>query len=141
MCVYDIALTETWIKPNSTNSTPSHLADSTPTGYSLYSKHRPVPHKFNANENLGSGLAFLVKDSHTIVSITPADHTSFEALAINIKLPSENLVVYCIYRPPSSSKHCVEFSTFLTDFQSFLTVAANTPNNFIITGDFNIHIQ
>jgi len=45
-------------------------------------------------------------------------------------------VVYCIYRPPSSSKHSVEFSTFLTDFQSFVTVAANTPNNFIITRDF-----
>jgi len=38
-------------------------------------------------------------------------------------------------------QNTVEFSTFLTDFQSFLTVAANTPNNFIITGDFNIHIN
>jgi len=64
-------------------------------------------------------------------------HTSFEALAINIKLPSDVLVAYCRL----SSKHCVEISTSLTDFQSVLTVAANTLNNFIITGDFNIHIN
>jgi len=38
-------------------------------------------------------------------------------------------------------QNTVEFSTFLTDFQSLLTVAANTPNNFVITGDFNIHIN
>jgi len=50
-------------------------------------------------------------------------------------------MVYYICRPPSSSKHRVEFSTLLTDFQSFLTVAANTPINFIITADVNIHIK
>jgi len=133
-----IALTETWIKPN---STIAHLADSTPPGYSLYSKHRPLPKKFNLDNTLGGGVAFLVKDSHTIISLTPADHTSFEAFSIVIKLPSGNLTVYCIYRPPPSSKYFVEFSTFLNEFQSFLTVAANTPNHFIITGDFNIHVN
>jgi len=60
----------------------------------VFNLEQPYTHKFNANDNLGGGLAFLVKDCHTIVSITPADHTSFEALAINIKLPSDNLVVY-----------------------------------------------
>src|SRR5208282_4858841 len=133
-----IALTETWIKPN---STVAHLADSTPPGYSLYSKHRPLPKKFNLYTILAGGVAFLVKDSHTIMSVTPADHTSFEAFSIVIKLPSGNLTVYCVYRPPQSSKYSVEFSTFLSEFQSFLTVAANTPNSFIITGDFNIHVN
>ena len=93
------------------------------------------------NEILGGGIGFLVKDSFTIVSITPADHTSFEALSIVIKLPSGNLTVYCIYRHPPSKKRPVAFSTFITEFQSFLTVAANTPNHFIITGDFNIHVN
>ena len=121
-----IALTESWIKPN---STIAHLADSTPPGYSLYSKHRPLPKKFNLDNTLGGGVAFLVKDSHTIISVTPADHTSFEAFSIVIKLPSGNLTIYCIYRPPPSSKYFVEFSTFLNEFQSFLTVAANTPKS------------
>ena len=82
-----------------------------------------------------------MKDSHNIISLTPADHTLFEAFSIVIKLPSGNLTVYCIYRPPPSSKYFVEFSTFLNEFQSFRTVAANTPNHFIITGDFNIHVN
>src|SRR5208282_12449 len=33
------------------------------------------------------------------------------------------------------------FATFLDQFQSFLAVAATTPHDFIITGDFNIHVN
>ena len=33
------------------------------------------------------------------------------------------------------------FSVFLDDFSSFLSFAATTPHEFIITGDFNIHLD
>jgi len=32
-------------------------------------------------------------------------------------------------------------SVFLDDFSSFLSFAATTPHEFIITGDFNIHLD
>ena len=46
-----------------------------------------------------------------------------------------------IYRPPSSSSFSKPFSLFLDEFNSFLSVAATTPHEFIITGDFNIHLD
>ena len=33
------------------------------------------------------------------------------------------------------------FSVFLDEFSSFLSVAATTPHEFLITGDFNIHVD
>ena len=55
------------------------------------------------------------------------------------------LTVFNIYRPPpSSSTKCrshVSFSTFLTEFHEFLSTVCTTPHNFIITGDFNIHLD
>jgi len=30
---------------------------------------------------------------------------------------------------------------FLEDFNSFLSIAATTPHKFVITGDFNIHLD
>ena len=46
-----------------------------------------------------------------------------------------------IYRPPSSSKYSQPISVFLDEFQTFLSSAATTPHEFIITGDFNIHLD
>ena len=39
----------------------------------------------------------------------------------------------------SSSTHSKQFSVFLDDFSSFLSFAATTPHELVITGDFNIH--
>jgi len=49
--------------------------------------------------------------------------------------------VFNIYRPPSSSTFSKPFSVFLDEFNSFLSFAATTPHEFIITGDFNIHLD
>jgi len=50
-------------------------------------------------------------------------------------------VIFNIYRPPSSSTHSKPFSVFLDEFSSFLFSPATTPHEFIITGDFNIHLD
>ena len=51
------------------------------------------------------------------------------------------LSVFSIYRPLSSSTYSKPFSVFLDHFSSFLSFAATTPHKFIITGDFNIHLD
>jgi hypothetical protein len=59
-----IALSETWLKPD---TTPSDLAKCTPPGYILLSRHRPLPKDYNYKRNLGGGLAFLVKDTFNYI--------------------------------------------------------------------------
>jgi len=133
-----IALSETWIKPE---TTPYQLAEATPPGYTLLSKHRPLPANYNPKHNLGGGLAFLIKENITHLSSACSTHTSFESFSATVKLRHGNLTIFNIYRPPSESKHTTTFSTFLDEFRSFLEHAATTPHDFIITGDFNIHVN
>ena len=45
------------------------------------------------------------------------------------------------YRPPSSFKYSQAISIFLDEFQTLLSSAATTPHEFIVTGDFNIHLD
>ena len=60
---------------------------------------------------------------------------------LSLKLSHSKLSVFNIYRPPSSSTHSKPFSVFLVDFGSFLSFAAITTHEFIITSDFNIHLD
>ena len=60
---------------------------------------------------------------------------------LTLKLPHSNLSVFIIYRPPSSSTYSKPSSVFLDEFSSFLSLAATTPHEFLITGDFNIHLD
>ena len=132
-----VCLTETWIQPD---TSPSHLIDITPSGYSLSSFPTSVSHT-KTNHNLGGGTAFLIKEPCTILSTTSPIYSSFEASSVTLKLPSAKLTVYNIYRRPSSSTYSPPLSTFFDEFQSFLSSAATTPHELLITGDFNFHLD
>ena len=56
-------------------------------------------------------------------------------------LSLKSLSSISIYRPPSSSSFSRPFSLFFDEFYSFLSVAATTPREFVITVDFNIHLK
>jgi exonuclease III len=131
------ALTETWISPSTTSA---ELLDSKPTGFSLFSFPRPVP-PCSKKKNVGGGTAFLVRDSCNILSNSVPVFKSFEASAITLKLPKSKLTVFNIYRPPPSSSKAVPFSQFFTDFQTLISHTATIPHGFLITGDFNLHID
>lgn len=63
---------------------------------------------------------------------------------ITLKLAQSKLTVYIIYRPPSSSaksRATLSFSQFLEDFQTLVSLASTTPHEFLITGDFNVHVD
>jgi len=62
--------------------------------------------------------------------------------ANTLKLFNSNLTVFNIYRPPpAKTRKPVPFSDFLTDLYTFLSLAATTPHEFLITGDFNLHLD
>ena len=130
-------LTETWIKPCTTSA---ELIDSTVPGYSLLSYPR-TPRSPKSSQNVGGGTAFLVKTPFNQAPSTIHSYCSFEASAITLKLRSSKLTVFNLYRPPISSNYAKPFSTFLDEFHSFLCSAATTPHEFLITGDFNIHVD
>ena len=131
------ALTETWITPSTTSA---ELMDSVPTGFSLLSFPRPASSSAKS-KIIGGGTAFLIRDSCHILSNSAPIFKSFEASSVTLKLLKSKLTVFNIYHPPPSSAKSVPFSQFLTDFQTLISQAATTAHEFLITGDFNIHLD
>ena len=131
-----IALAKTWIR---SSTTPAELIDSTPPGYSLFSA--PRSHTGNPSKLiLAGGTAFLIKEPFVQNSAAP-HYSSFEYSSITLKFPKAQFTLFNVYRPPPPSPYSQPFSTILNQFSSFLFNAATTPYEFIITGDFNIHVD
>jgi hypothetical protein len=112
----------------SKDESASLIQDLTPPGYMLF--HLPRP------DRPGGGVGCFIKSSLTGTIIPTPKFSTFEVLLLQVK--SSNLCFYftSIYRPPSTSK-----STFLNEFQSFIGFLSTFPSPFIITGDFNIHMD
>ena len=68
----------------------------------------------------GGGTAFLVREPFTQLSTSVPDFSSFESSSVTLQLSHSQLLVFNIYRPPSSSTYSKPFSVFLDDFSFFL---------------------
>jgi exonuclease III len=135
--IHVFALTETWISPNTTSA---QLFDAIPHGFTFISTPRPVPNSCTSS-TVGGGTAFLVRDPCKLLSSPTSTFNSFEMSTVTIKLRHSNLTLYNIYRPPPSTAKPVSFSQFLDDFQTLISSVSTSPHEFIITGDFNIHVD
>ena len=137
------ALTETWINPNTTSA---QLFDSIPHGFTLISNPRPVSSSCTSSVvGGGTATAFLIREPFTLISSPEATFKSFEMSIVTLKLPHSKLSLFNIYRPPSSSsvksRDSSSFSQFLDDFQTLISFISTSPHDFLITGDFNIHVD
>jgi len=90
---------------------------------------------------VGGGTGFLIREPFTQLPTSLTEFSSFESSAVTLKLPHSKISVFNIYRTPSSSTFSKPFSVFLDEFNSSLSFTATTPHEFIITGDFNIHLD
>ena len=135
---WPLCLTETWIKHT---TTCTELAHCTPPNYSLLSFPRPFNRPNTNSEAAAGGTAFLIREPFTQLPSYENSFTSFESSSVTLKLPGSKISVFNVYRPPSSSHYSKPNSVFLDEFNSFLSLAATTPHEFIITGDFNIHVD
>ena len=97
--------------------------------------------KNTSSQAVGGGTGFLIREPFTQLPTSHTEFSSFESSSVTLKLPHSKISVFNIYRPPSSSTFSKPFSVFLDEFNSFLSFAATTPHEFIITGDFNIHLD
>jgi len=125
------------------NTTSAQLFDPFPRGFTFISTPRLDPDS-STSSIVDGGTAFLLREPCKLLSILITTVKSFELLKIPIVLPHFNLALYNTYRPPQSntkSRHSVTFSQFLEDFSTLISSVSTSPHEFLITGDFNIHVD
>jgi len=105
-----------------------------PPNYTFLSCPRNISSNISSS---GGGTGFLIRELFTQLPTSAPDFSFFESTSVTLQLARSKISVFNIYRPPSSSTHSKPISTFLDDFSSFMSFAATTPQEFIITGDFN----
>lgn len=126
-----LAITETWIKPNTPGSA---LASVTPAGYTL--EHVPRPSGRN-----GGGVGLIYRDTFQAKRITTPMFSSFEHMVTSLKYRSKTFIIIVVYRPPTYKNAGVSFTTFLTEFPQLLEDVLLSSDHLIITGDFNVHMD
>ena len=89
--------------------------------------HRPRAH------GRGGGLGFVIHNIQFKI-VDSLFYESFENIAITIGSPV--FVIGCAYRPPSSC-----FDAFYDEFFSIFEYLSSVSQNFLICGDFNIHMD
>jgi hypothetical protein len=144
--IHILALSETWQNP--TKTTPAQVNDITPPGFQFIGQpststlYKPPPKSSRHKDDTShGGLGFLYRDHLKTQRPTLSTYTSFESLAITFKLAAGPITIFNIYRPPENSAYWRPFTTFLSEFSAFLSLATTTPHAYIITGDFNIHVN
>ena len=66
---------------------------------------------------------------------------SFQHIDLTISNGNTHLRIILVYRPPPSAKYKLTPKAFLDDFTCLLEELAVYPSDFIIMGDFNIHVD
>jgi len=129
------ALTETWITPS---ATPSELRNATPSGFFLdrqpssYCTCQPCTCCWWRYHFSPSGLSYIIK------SPSCPTFKTFELSSVTLKLLHSRLTIFNVYRPPPATTKHASFSLFLSEFNTIISLAATTPHEFLITGDFTL---
>ena len=117
-----VALTETWLSDGEV------VTDLTNGGHNLV--HLPRKNR------RGGGVGLLYRSTFQLLSHKPMTTGTFECITVTLRCQRTkvNIQLLVVYRPPSSSLP----RAFLDDFSQLLNNVANTLNETIICGDFNI---
>ena len=120
-----IVVTETWLRPDDTDS----LASVTPLGYKCMYVPRP--------EGRGGGVGFFIHDDIDVKVLPQLCFSSFESISVHLSTGNEeDIVLHTVYRPRNVSK-----ANFIEDFSSFVEGAALSCCENIILGDLNLHLD
>ena len=121
-------LTESWLTPND-NFT---LRLASPTNYSYHNVPRNTGKR-------GGGIAVLYRNDYELtvdVNDSVYSSTSFEFCFACVRCGNVGLNVVTIYRPPDQS-----IAIFFNEFSEFLEILVCRNQEFIIVGDFNLHLD
>ena len=119
-------ITETWMTSEN-NHTSALLKD---LGYSMY-------HCFRSDRK-GGGVAIIAKSTYIAKHGKTFSYKTFEVVMQNLKISNNScsVTLVTIYRLGKESK-----SDFINEFYSFTEFLIMNFTNFIICGDFNIHVN
>ena len=87
----------------------------------------------------GGGVAVLIKANIRVKQIQPKLYRSFEYLILILKFRSQSVRLLIVYRPPNSAYS--KYADFENDFTDLLSVVAVKPEELLVLGDFNIHLD
>ena len=125
-------LQETWLKCDQCKA----LSDIKDYGYKLI--HSP---RDGSEKSRGGGVGFVVKIDLSPRKMPSGDYSSFEHIIIRLPLNHNqkgggHLFLVSLYRLQD-----VAINVFFDEFSEFLSTNLRLSKNFIIAGDFNIHID
>ena len=96
----------------------------------------------NRNNGRGGGLAIVYRKNYKVKKEPNMKKcNSFEHAIWKITGKNISLVILAIYHPPYTKKNAASNSTFLNEFLDFLVEFIPKYQNFIITGDMNLHVN
>ena len=123
-----IFLQETWLKSLRSNVT-SKIKE-----YGYYPVHNI---RKNREKDIGGGVGVLIKFGVKYDRVKQREYSSFEHKAIRITVNCRSkLLVISIYRVLF-----ISVKVFLEDFVTFLEYLVTLKDNFIISGDINLHMD
>src|SRR5271156_2039631 len=118
-----LCITEKWLQSDD-SFTANHV---TPSGYSIVSSPRL--------NRRGGGIAVIIKNDFLFKRLTCSSFSTFEVLLVQVISSSKSFVIATIYRPPGP------LDNFLTELCDLISTLMARYNDFILTGDFNIHVD
>jgi len=120
-----LALSETWLKPN---SLPATINSITPDGYTCM--HVP------RSEGRGGGVAFIYRSIFEFRILKYPMFSSFELIVGKLVCKSRSFIFANVYRPPS-----VSINAFIDEFSSFLEEIGTNPSDIFLSGDYNLRLD
>ena len=133
-----MVLTETWLKESGDES---KIKDLTPPSYKFFS----FPRHVTASGKRGGGIAVIMKESlapnASFNTTLPFAHTSFEVVECTLTVRGQQLRLFCVYRPPPSSKNKLTHNIFFDELPDFLDYSFMCAGSLLAVGDFNIHYE
>lgn len=125
-----LALTETWLNASGDDLAIGELR---PSGYKFI--HTP---REGSN---GGGVGLLFRDTLKIIDRTVGvKFKSFEFLDVSC-VDTKNVRIIVVYRPPPSHNNSLSTSLFFEEFTCFLEQIIGSPDNLLLAGDFNFHVD
>jgi len=125
-----LCLTETWLHPEDSTV----IGELTPPCYRFINIPR------DSEDDHHGGIGILYQSQLHLGLYTDNQLPKFDTFEFAVvSNTSRTFTIVTVYRPPPSKKNKLKVSSFLNDFEEFLSFVNLLPGKIILLGDFNVH--